>query len=155
MYLFGSSALISLPVARETKRDFLATVSFVVDAMAVPWTAARMVTPSSPPDEAPAMKTVLASPKLLVMDEAGVRRPPLTSLTIVKATVLFFTRLLLASRTMAVIRLYSVYSPPPFVPMTAGLAWRVREEAVGATNSTAACEEGPLATEATSRPGPE
>ena len=44
------------PVAREMNRAFLATVSVVVAVTGVPTTAARMVTPARPPDEAPAMK---------------------------------------------------------------------------------------------------
>jgi len=47
-----------------------------------------------------------------VVAEAGESVPALMSVVSVKFTVLFFTRLLLASRTTAVIRLFCVVAPP-------------------------------------------
>lgn len=90
-------------------------------------------------DEDPGVYTMEACPNASVTADAGEIVPPLTSVS-VKLTVWFLTRLLAASRTVAVIVLIWVAEPPPaLTPIVAGSACRVMEFGVVATNSKFSC----------------
>jgi hypothetical protein len=104
-----------------------------------PGIAAVIDTPFVALDEGPAVYAMDAWPNSSVTADAGEIVPPLTSVS-VKLTVWFLTRLLAASRTIAVIVLVLVAElPAGLTPIVAGSACKIMEFGVVATNNKSNC----------------